>query len=122
MVFTLDGEHAGQLARLSLLDGGDDGLTSARVGNGVSEVPIWQGLNRQKYSLNWRTKGTFLLQAGLLFLVAITFLNGWSFQETDPLSLGSTSQALGGRDALQSGSRVSQSIAQLSPSNIGLNV
>jgi len=38
--------------------------------------PIWQGLNIQKYSLNWRTKGAFLLKAGLPFLVAMTFLSG----------------------------------------------
>ncbi len=57
----------------------------------------------------------------ILRLLIYKHLYGWSFQETDPLALRSTSQALGGRDALQSGSGLSQSIAQFSPSNIGSN-
>ena len=51
-------------------------LTCMLIAIPVLLWPLWQGLNIQKYSLNWRTKGTFLLQAGLLFLVAITFVSG----------------------------------------------
>ncbi len=37
---------------------------------------IWHSLSIRNHMLNWRTRIAFLLKAGLLFLVAITFLSG----------------------------------------------